>query len=68
MKYYQKEHILQGIVTHADREKLFSVVRARLKAEGYYMVSTAMFDEDRFSEDRILDAKTGIICMKISCR
>ena len=54
-------YCLQGIVTDADRDKVFSAVRARLKTEGYYLVSTAMFDEDRFSRDQVVDTETGII-------
>jgi 2-polyprenyl-3-methyl-5-hydroxy-6-metoxy-1,4-benzoquinol methylase len=53
-------YCLQGIVTDADRESVFSAVRARLKPEGYYLVSTAMLDEDRFSDDRVVDAETGL--------
>jgi SAM-dependent methyltransferase len=55
-------YCLQGIVTDVDREKVFAAVRARLKPKGYYLVSTAMFGEDRFcAEDTILDAETGIV-------
>jgi len=54
-------YCLQGIVTDADRESVFAVVRARLKSDGYYLVSTAMFDEDRFSAEPIVDKKTGIV-------
>ena len=54
-------YCLQGIVTDEDRQKVFSAVRARLKPEGYYLISTAMFHEHEFSEDRIVDAKTGVI-------
>jgi hypothetical protein len=50
---------LQGIVTDTDRESVFSAVRARLKPEGYYLVSSAMFDKDRFSDDRIVDPLTS---------
>jgi SAM-dependent methyltransferase len=54
-------YCLQGIVTDEDRESVFSAVRARLKAEGYYLVSTAMFDKDRFSNELVLDAESGIV-------
>lgn len=54
-------YCLQGIVTDADREKVFSAVRARLSAEGYYLISTAMFDEGRFAKESILDAETGVV-------
>ena len=53
-------YCLQGIVTDEDRKSVFSAVRARLKPEGYYLISTAIFDEERFCEEvQILDAKTG---------
>ncbi|MFC1712296.1 class I SAM-dependent methyltransferase [Candidatus Poribacteria bacterium] len=54
-------YCLQGIVTDRDREKVFSAIRARLKPEGYYLVSTAMFHKHEFSEDRVVDAETGIV-------
>jgi 2-polyprenyl-3-methyl-5-hydroxy-6-metoxy-1,4-benzoquinol methylase len=55
-------YCLQHIVTDEDREKVFSAVRARLKPGGYYLVSTAMFDEARFHEQvRIRDERTGKI-------
>jgi 2-polyprenyl-3-methyl-5-hydroxy-6-metoxy-1,4-benzoquinol methylase len=53
-------YCLQCIVTDADRDEVFSAVRARLKTEGYYLVSTAMFDAGRFSRDQIVDTETGI--------
>ena len=53
-------YCLQGIVTDEDRKSVFSAVRARLKPEGYYLISTAIFDEERFCEEvQILDAETG---------
>ena len=52
-------YCLQGIVTEDDRQRVFSAVRARLKPEGRYVISTAMFDEHRFRpETRIVDAAT----------
>ena len=57
-------YCLQCIVTGADREKVFSAVRARLKPEGYYLVSTAMFDKDRFCQDCVWDAGTGTVYNK----
>jgi len=53
---------LQGIVFKEDRERVFSVIHSRLKPEGYYLISTAMFDKKRFSKNKcILDTETGII-------
>jgi SAM-dependent methyltransferase len=55
-------YCLQGVVTDADRRKVFAAVRARLKPEGYYLVSSAMFDAERFREDeRVVDKSTGTI-------
>lgn len=54
-------YCLQGIVTDEDREKVFSAVRARLKPEGYYLISTAMFHEYAFTQERVRDAETGIV-------
>jgi SAM-dependent methyltransferase len=53
-------YCLQGIVTDEDRRKVFAAVRARLKPEGYYLVSSAMFDAQRLGEDeRVVDKATG---------
>jgi SAM-dependent methyltransferase len=55
-------YCLQGIVTDADRRRVLSAVRARLKPEGYYLVSSAMFDPDRFhADERFADEETGIV-------
>jgi SAM-dependent methyltransferase len=51
---------LQGIVTDADRRKVFLAVQARLERDGYYLVSTAMRKEQHVSsEDPIFDASSG---------
>lgn len=58
-------YCLQGIVTDEDRKSVFSAVRARLKLEGYYLISTAIFDEERFCEEvYIWDAETGRVYNK----
>ncbi len=55
-------YCLQGIVTDQDRQKVFAAVRACLKAEGYYLISTAIFDESRYRpDDIILDAHNGVV-------
>jgi SAM-dependent methyltransferase len=55
-------YCLQGIVTDADREAVFAAVRARLKADGTYLVSSAMFDPDRFHQDEcVVDEATGTV-------
>ena len=59
---------LQCIVTEADRNRVLSAVRARLKQDGYYLVSTAMFDENRFvEEERIVDTATGVVYNGYGC-
>jgi 2-polyprenyl-3-methyl-5-hydroxy-6-metoxy-1,4-benzoquinol methylase len=53
---------LQAIVLDEDRARVLGNVRARLKPEGYYVVSTAMFDASRFRrDDTITDEQTGIM-------
>lgn len=55
-------YCLQGIVTDDDRQRVFSNVRARLHPEGYYLVSTAMFDPTRFSHEcTVPDHETGVL-------
>jgi SAM-dependent methyltransferase len=55
-------YCLQGIVTDQDRQKVFAAVRARLKAEGYYLISSAIFDESRYRpDDIILDEHSGVV-------
>jgi SAM-dependent methyltransferase len=39
-------HCLQCIVLDADRRKLFAAIRARLKPHRYYLVSSAVLDEE----------------------
>lgn len=53
---------LQAIVLDEDRTAVFSNVRARLKRDGYYLISTAMFDEKRYRrDDVIVDDATGTV-------
>jgi SAM-dependent methyltransferase len=55
-------YCLQGIVTDADRRAVYAAVRARLKSDGTYLVSSAMYDPERFSPDeRIFDQATGTV-------
>jgi 2-polyprenyl-3-methyl-5-hydroxy-6-metoxy-1,4-benzoquinol methylase len=51
---------LQSIVLDEDRSRLFAGVRARLRAGGHYLISTAMFDPDRDYDDDPFDPATGI--------
>jgi len=57
-------YCLQGIVLDKDRKSVFSAVRARLKPEGYYLISSAIFDEERFGEEVHIDKETGRIYNK----
>jgi SAM-dependent methyltransferase len=53
---------LQAIVFDEERARVFAAVRARLRPHGYYLVSTAMFDEARFRENEtVTDERTGIV-------
>jgi len=54
-------YCLQSIVTDADRAAVFAAVRARLKDNGYYLVSTATYEPDRTYEPGFhYDPTTGI--------
>jgi SAM-dependent methyltransferase len=55
-------YCLQGVVTDTDRGRVYAAVRARLKRNGYYLISSAMFDEGRYRpRDVVLDAATGVV-------
>jgi SAM-dependent methyltransferase len=55
-------YCLQGIVTDADRQAVYAAVRARLVSNGTYLVSSAMFDPDRFRpHERVVDEATGTV-------
>jgi SAM-dependent methyltransferase len=58
-------YCLQCIVFDAERERLFATVRARLKLSGYYLISTAIVDEEHRRllqpEDSVADDTTGTI-------
>jgi SAM-dependent methyltransferase len=55
-------YCLQGIVTDEDRQKVSAAVRARLKTEGYYLISSAIFNESWYRPDDIIpDARSGIV-------
>jgi len=47
-------YCLQAIVFDEERARVFAAVKARLRPGGHYLVSTAMFDEDRFREQETL--------------
>lgn len=52
---------LQSVVTDSDRQRLFAAVEARLKATGYYVISTAMHDPARcYGEHELYDAASGV--------
>jgi len=54
-------YCLQSIVTDADRARVFAAVRARLKGNGYYLLSTAMYEPQRKYEAGFrYDEATGI--------
>ena len=53
-------YCLQGIVLDADREAVLRAVRGRLDARGYYLLSTAMYDDARHRPDRqVVERGTG---------
>ena len=54
-------YCLQSIVTDPDRASLLAAVRDRLKPNGHYILSTAMYDLDRvYDRNFRYDATTGI--------
>ena len=53
-------YCLQSIVTDQDRDAVFSAVRARLKPSGYYVISTALYAQERKYEPSSYDPSTGI--------
>ena len=55
-------YCLQAIVFDEERARMFAAVKARLRPGGYYLVSTAMFDKERFREDEtVTDERTGTV-------
>lgn len=59
-------YCLQSIVTDDDRKKLFSIVLSGLKDSGYYIVSSAIYNENRiYTDDCYFCPDTGIAYDKI---
>lgn len=54
-------YCLQCIVTDADRARVYAAVQARLRSEGYYLVSTAIYDPGRLRLETVVDRETGIV-------
>jgi SAM-dependent methyltransferase len=55
-------YCLQGIVTDADRGAVYAAVRARMAPGGAYLISSAVFDPDRFHPDeQVVDDATGTV-------
>ncbi|MED5017395.1 class I SAM-dependent methyltransferase [Paenibacillus chibensis] len=55
-------YCLQSIVTDGDRSKLYSIIKSGLKSSGYYIISTAMYNEGRsYGEDSYYCGDTGIV-------
>jgi hypothetical protein len=58
-------YCLQSIVTDDDRKKLFSIVSSGLKNSGYYIVSSAFYNETRSYKNSYYCSDTGIAYDKI---
>ena len=59
-------YCLQSIVTDQDRGAVFAVVRARLKPNGHYVISTALHGPGRTDEPGFTyDAPTGILYREV---
>jgi SAM-dependent methyltransferase len=55
-------YCLQGIVLDAERQRLFAAVQARLAPAGYYLVSSAIFNEQNYRPDEVIrDERTGVV-------
>jgi len=57
-------YCLQCIVLDDERQRVFSAVRSRLKRNGYYLVSTAILDqehEEMIGNRKTKDPNTGIV-------
>jgi len=55
-------YCLQGIVFEKDRERVFQNVQSRLNPNGYYLISSATFDEASFYRDKFVkDTETGTV-------
>jgi len=58
-------YCLQCLVLDTDRQRVFSVVRARLNPSGYYLISTALLDEAHQQQlrpdDTVTDRATGVV-------
>lgn len=63
MKHYDvvlDSYCLQSIVTDEDRHAVFAAVRTRLRPDGYYLISTALYELARVYAHETYDASTGI--------
>lgn len=60
-------YCLQSIVTDEDRKKLFSMVRTGLKESGYYIISSAIFNDTRSyaGDDCYYKEESGIVYDKV---
>ncbi len=57
-------YCLQCIVFDDERRRIFSAIQSRLNPGGYYLVSTAILDqehEDMIGTDKVKDLGTGIV-------
>jgi SAM-dependent methyltransferase len=59
-------YCLQSIVTNDDRSKLYSLIKSGLKESGYYIISSAMYNESRsYGDDTYYIEDTGIVYDRI---
>lgn len=58
-------YCLQSIVLDEDRVKLFAAVRARLKTDGFYVISTAMYEPDRHYGEGLFDEQSGVVYSRL---
>ncbi len=59
-------YCLQSVVLDEDRLHLFAAVRARLKATGRYLISTAMHEQGRdYGPNELYDEQTGLVYVRL---
>ncbi|MCY9663999.1 class I SAM-dependent methyltransferase [Paenibacillus alginolyticus] len=59
-------YCLQSLVTDGDRSKLYAIIKSGLKKSGYYIISSAMYDEQRsYGENTYYCGDTSIVYDRI---
>ncbi|MDF2921649.1 MAG: methyltransferase protein [Paenibacillaceae bacterium] len=60
-------YCLQSIVTDCDRLKLYSLIKSAMKKNGYYIISTAIYNGNRvYSGDTYYCEETGVVYDRVT--